>query len=97
MGHCLSWTKSTSSVFSYYFGSDGTVYVPGSNAFVKSLYGTEDYIVYHAKHFGDTGYNRELRMQKFMWDALGNPVFGHPLPASVSMQLPSGEPRSISN
>ena len=86
-----SWIKSSGSVFEYYSGADGEVYAPGATRFIKSPDGTEDWLVYHAKHFNDNNYNREVRAQKFTWDANNNPLFEHPIPSGVIMPVPSGE------
>jgi len=86
-----SWIKSSGSVFEYYSGADGEVYAPGATRFIKSPDGTEDWLVYHAKRFNDNNYNREVRAQKFTWDANNNPLFEHPIPSGVIMPVPSGE------
>jgi GH43 family beta-xylosidase len=86
-----SWVKSSGSVFQYYSGIDGQVYAPGATRFLKSPDGTEDWLVYHAKRYNDNNYNREIRAQKFTWDANNNPLFDHPIPSGVIMAVPSGE------
>lgn len=92
-----SWVKSSGSVFEYYSGADGEVYAPGATRFIKSPDGTEDWLVYHAKHFNDHNYNREYRAQKFTWDANDNPLFAHPIPSGVIMPVPSGEESLLPN
>lgn len=89
--NATSWVKSSTSVFQYWTGSVGTVYAPGACCFVKSPDGTEDWLVYHAKHFNDYNYNREIRAQKFTWDANNNPLFDHPIPSGVVLAVPSGQ------
>ena len=86
-----SWVKSSGSVFEYYSGADGEVYAPGATRFIKSSDGTEDWLVYHAKHFNDNEYNREYRAQKFTWDANDVPLFERPIPSGVIMPVPSGD------
>ncbi len=86
-----SWVKSSGSVFQYYSGVDGEVYAPGACRFIKSPDGTEDWLIYHAKHFNDANYNREIRAQKFTWDANNNPLLDHPIPSGVIMPVPSGQ------
>jgi len=86
-----SWTKSSGPVFQYWSGAGGSVYAPGACCFVKSPDGTEDWMVYHAKHFNDYNYNREIRAQKFTWDADNNPLFDHPVPSGVVLAVPSGQ------
>lgn len=86
-----SWVKSSGSVFQYWSGAGGSVYAPGACCFVKSPDGTEDWIFYHAKHFNDYNYNREIRTQKFTWDSNNNPLFDHPVPSGVVLAVPSGQ------
>jgi len=86
-----SWVKSSGSVFQMWSGTGGTVYAPGAGTFVKSPDGTEDWLVYHAKHFNDTNYNREIRTQKFTWDSNNNPLFDHPVPSGIVLAVPSGQ------
>ena len=86
-----SWVKSSGPVFEYYSGPDGEVYAPGATRFIKSPDGTEDWLVYHAKHFNDNNYNREYRAQKFTWDANDVPLFERPIPSGVIMPVPSGD------
>ena len=63
----------------------------GHCSFVKSPDGTEDWIVYHAKSKRKKGWNdRNVRAQKFTWSAEGLPDFGTPIPAGVSISVPSG-------
>ena len=89
--NAASWVKSSSSVFQQWTGSAGSVYAPGACCFIKSPDGTEDWIVYHAKHFNDYNYNREIRAQKFTWDANNNPLLDHPIPSGVVQAVPSGQ------
>jgi GH43 family beta-xylosidase len=86
-----SWVKSSGSVFQMWSGTGGTVYAPGACSFVKSPDGTEDWMVYHAKHFNDNNYNREIRTQKFTWDSNNNPLFDHPVPSGIVLAVPSGQ------
>jgi GH43 family beta-xylosidase len=92
-----AWVKSLDPVFAPYFGRDGAVYCVGHNGFAKSPDGVEDWIIYHAKDWRtdepkDRGFNgRTTRMQRFMWDKDGAPVFGHPIPSGTPLPVPSGE------
>lgn len=86
-----SWKKSSSPVFATYTGSDGAVYAPGHCTFTKSLDGTEDWIIYHAAVSEGSGDNRNVRTQKFTWNADGTPNFGHPIPTGDAITVPSGE------
>jgi len=81
-----SWTKSKKPVFS----SSETVFGPGHASFVKSPDGQEDWIVYHtAKHSG-AGWNRDVNLKQFGWDANGNPNFGIPAEKGAPFPAPSG-------
>jgi len=86
-----SWIKSSSAVFECWTGTSGSVYAPGACCFIKSPNGTEDWLIYHAKHFNDYNYNREIRAQKFTWDSNDNPLFDHPVPSGVILAAPDGQ------
>lgn len=86
-----SWTKSPQPVFQTYTGLDGSVFGPGHCSFTQSLDGTEDWIFYHAAKYSGAGWTRDIRMQRFTWDANGYPSFGHPVPAANSLNNPSGD------
>jgi GH43 family beta-xylosidase len=91
-----SWNKSPMAVFYPYFGPDGAVYTVGHNSFTTSPDGREDWIVYHGKDWRgpeDGGFShRTTRIQKFTWSPDGYPIFGHPIPSGIPLQVPSGEP-----
>lgn len=83
-----AWTKKNTPVFA---GTDA-VFSPGHASFTKSPDGREDWIVYHtAKHRG-AGWNRDICMKRFTWDAKRNPVFGRPLRKGAEI-LPAPAPR----
>jgi GH43 family beta-xylosidase len=66
------------------------VFGPGHCSFVKSPDGKEDWIVYHA-HIGQGTSKRNVRIQRFTWNADGSPNFGAPISPSISLSPPSGE------
>ena len=70
-----SWVKQPVPVFS----RTPDVFGPGHCCFVKSPDGTEDWIIYHAAKTSGAGWNRNLRAQKFTWNADGSPDFGSPV------------------
>ena len=74
-----SWVKKNTPVFS----KTKDVFGPGHACFVKSPDGTEDWIVYHAAKHKGAGWNRNIRAQRFTWNADGSPNFGVPIPAGV--------------
>ncbi|MDP4276103.1 MAG: family 43 glycosylhydrolase [Bacteroidota bacterium] len=89
--NATSWKKSDTAVFQCWNGTGGRVYAPGACCFIKSPDGTEDWMIYHAKHFADDQYNREIRAQKFTWDSADHPLFDHPVPAGIVLAVPSGQ------
>jgi GH43 family beta-xylosidase len=81
-----NWTKK-GPVFT---GTD-RVYGVGHASFTTSPDGTEHWIAYHAKKDITPGWNRDVRLQKFTWQADGSPDFGIPIPPNTPIALPSGE------
>lgn len=57
---------------------------PGHASFVND--GTRDWIIYHAAKFPGAGWNRDIRMQPFTWNADGTPNFGAPLSPGVEVE-----------
>jgi GH43 family beta-xylosidase len=81
-----SWRKAGDAVFS---GTD-KVFGPGHASFAKSPDGKEDWIVYHAAKRKGSGWDRDVRTQKFTWKADGSPDFGRPVAAGEKVEVPSG-------
>lgn len=73
------------------FEGNENVYGVGHVSFVKSPDETEDWIIYHSKKDTVPGWNRDVRMQPFSWNADGTPDFGEAIPAGVEINRPSGE------
>jgi GH43 family beta-xylosidase len=82
-----AWQKKTVPVFA----PTTAVHGPGHASFVKSRDGKEDWIVYHAAKRSGSGWDRNVRIQKFTWNADGSPNFGIPTPVGVPVTLPGGE------
>ncbi len=80
-----SWRKKMVPVFA----RNDEVAGPGHCSFTRSPDGTEDWIVYHAAKRPGSGWDRNIRMQKFTWDSYGNPDFGTPIPSGVAFDEPS--------
>jgi GH43 family beta-xylosidase len=82
----LNWEK-TGPVF------QGTLSVLGVGhcSFVKSPDDTEDWIIYHSKKTSAPGWDRDVRMQLFTWNADGTPNFGIPVRTEQEIARPSGE------
>lgn len=85
------WTKSPQPVFVK--NAAANAYGPGHNAFFRSRNGAENWIIYHANNnSGDgCGVRRNIRMQRFTFDASGAPVFGTPVSTAVPVRKPAGE------
>ena len=82
-----NWTKRSEPVFK---GTD-SVYGVGHCSFVKSPDGKEDWVLYHSKVSTSPGWNRDVRMQRFGWNADGSPDFGTPVDAGIPLKMPSGQ------
>lgn len=81
-----SWVKSPEPVFQH----SAQVFGPGHCSFVTSPDGREDWIVYHA-HVKQGARARDVRIQRFTWNADGSPHFGRPVPPGTLLPAPSGE------
>jgi GH43 family beta-xylosidase len=81
-----SWIKKPVPVFA----RSEEVFGPGHGCFLKSPDGQEDWIIYHAAKHRGAGWNRNLRAQKFTWQADGSPDFGSPVPVGRPLPAPSG-------
>lgn len=82
-----SWVKKASPVFK----GTAEAISPGHCSFVKSPDGAGDWIVYHIARFRGAGWNRQVQMQPFVWNADGSPDFGKPVSPGVKLPVPSGE------
>ncbi|HVJ88004.1 MAG TPA: glycoside hydrolase family 43 protein [Caulifigura sp.] len=85
--NAANWNKSPEPVFQ----SANGVFGPGHCCFTKSPDGTEDWILYHAAREKGSGWDRNVRMQRFEWATDGTPQFGEPQSIERSLQKPSGE------
>jgi len=85
------WTKSQQPVFTKKPANNA--FAPGHASFFKSPDGNEDWIIYHANNNSGDGCadKRNIRIQKFGWNADGTPNFGEPLKTGTSVNVPSGE------
>lgn len=81
-----SWIKSETPIFE---GTDN-VFGVGHACFTTSPDDKEHYIYYHTKKEKVPGWKRDIRLQKFTFDASGVPVFGKPVQAGEKLPLPSG-------
>jgi GH43 family beta-xylosidase len=81
-----SWEKHDEPVFS----RTDDVFGPGHACFVSTIEGDEDWIVYHAAKRQGSGWDRDVRAQRFDWDEHGAPRFGAPISAGVPIDAPPG-------
>lgn len=81
-----SWVKHAQPVFK----KTDQVFGPGHASFVHldQAKGANDWIVYHAARHSGAGWNRDVRLQPFMWDEEGNPQFGKPVAPGVAIEAP---------
>ena len=84
--NAASWVKSGP-----VFAGSSAVYGVGHASFTISPDGTEDWIVYHSKVEPRPGWKRDVRAQKFGWNADGSPQFGTPVPTGQRIRAPSGQ------
>jgi GH43 family beta-xylosidase len=67
------------------FAKSDPVFGPGHGSFIKSPNGSQDYIVYHAAKRDGSGWDRNIRMQSFVWEQ-DTPVFGRPVPEGTMLE-----------
>ena len=82
-----NWIKKNTPVCT---GTDQVLGV-GHCSFTKSPDNTEDWMVYHSKIGRSGGWQRNVRIEKFGWNADGSPKFETPTPAGTVLKRPSGE------
>ena len=82
-----AWVKKETAVFS----PTDTVFGPGHAGFTTSPDGQEHWIVYHAAKKQGSGWDRNVRMQRFGWTPSGEPDFGTPVDKGVELPGPSGQ------
>jgi GH43 family beta-xylosidase len=70
------------------FQGNDAVFGVGHCSFVKSPDNSTDWIIYHSKKSTQPGWDRDVRMQPFKWNADGTPGFGEPIPAGTRINLP---------
>ncbi|GIO35787.1 hypothetical protein J41TS12_06480 [Paenibacillus antibioticophila] len=83
-----SWVKQDEPIFS----SANGVYGPGHHSLTTSPDGSEDWIIYHSARWPGSGWTRNVRTQKFIWNADGTPNLGEPVDPNQPIAVPSGEP-----
>jgi GH43 family beta-xylosidase len=87
------WNKTDHPVFAEYTGPDGRVFGPGHCAVFISPDSHESWLLYHARDAAQTTWmGRSARAQTFTYATDGTPNFGHPLPTTVHLSPPAGDP-----
>ena len=82
-----SWNKRPEPIFR----SGNNVFGPGHHSFTKSPDDQEDWIVYHSARYSGSGWTRQVRTQKFTWNADSTPNLGQPADRNIPIQIPSGD------
>mgnify|MGYP001062268771 FL=1 len=82
-----SWHKHPNPIFQ----SANNVFGPGHHSFTISPDGKEDWIVYHSARYEGSGEVRQVRTQKFTWNADSTPNLGTPIDRNTPIPIPSGE------
>ncbi len=82
-----AWIKDPNPVFA----SANGVYGPGRASFVTSPNGKQWWMIYNAARYDQSGWNRTIRAQPFIWGRNGNPDFGEPRPLAARLPLPAGQ------
>jgi autotransporter-associated beta strand protein len=77
-----SWQKHSQPIFA----RTDVVSGPGHASFTTSHDDTRDWIVYHAARHAGAGWDRNVRIQPFSWNADGTPSFGRPVSPHVPIQ-----------
>ena len=86
-----SWQKRANPIFR----ATGSVFGPGHQSFTKSRDDREDWIIYHSARFSGSGWIREIRAQRFTWNADSTPNLGSPADPNTPLVLPSGDPLRV--
>jgi hypothetical protein len=82
-----SWKKHPEPIFK----SGSNVFAPGHHSFTKSPDDKEDWIIYHSARYSGSGWTRQIRAQKFTWNADSTPNLGEPVDRNIPIQIPSGD------
>ena len=86
-----NWQKEPEPIFQ----QTNTVYGPGHNGFAKSKDGSEDWLIYHAARWDHSGWDRSIRLQKFVWDQEDKVLLEAPLDEWHVQALPKAEPNRL--
>ena len=73
------------------FRGNSFVHGVGHCSFVKSPDETEYWVIYHSKKSTKPGWERNVRLQPFIWNKDGTPSFGEAIPIGTKINRPSGE------
>jgi GH43 family beta-xylosidase len=74
-----SWIKASQPVFDSASHEHESIHAPGHCSFFTDTNG-EHWLLYHVAKAKASGWEREVRAQKWIWNERGEPDFGRPLP-----------------
>ncbi len=74
-----SWVKMAQPVFDSVVHKEEAIHAPGHCSFFTDANG-ENWVLYHVAKAKGSGWRREVRAQKWIWNDRGEPYFGQPLP-----------------
>lgn len=84
------WIKMPHPVFDSASHEQETIHAPGHCSFFTDRHG-EHWLLYHVAKAKGSGWKREVRAQKWIWNPHGEPYFGRPLPLSHTHADPSAQ------
>lgn len=74
-----AWVKMPHPVFDSANHEQESIHAPGHCSFFTDTHG-EHWVLYHVAKAKGSGWEREVRAQKWIWNERGEPLFGQPLP-----------------
>lgn len=83
-----SWIKVPHPVFDSVTYEHEAIHAPGHCSFFTDKHG-QHWLIYHVAKGKGSGWEREVRAQKWCWNEQGEPCFGRPLPLCPSGELVS--------
>jgi GH43 family beta-xylosidase len=78
-----SWVKRPDPIFDSAHHGEESIHAPGHCSFFTDKHG-ENWLLYHVAKTKGSGWEREVRAQRWIWGDNGEPHFGRPLPIKRS-------------
>lgn len=78
-----NWSKQDEPVFQ----STKTVFGPGHASFIQTPISKQNWIIYHAAISKGSGWERDIRLQRFTWRANDRPDFGIPISPGKKLEF----------